>query len=66
VPKKLCISKFKDIRKRQSDFFGHIIRKEKNEQKVITGNISWRRDRETTGEDFGFWQIGWERGQSWK
>jgi hypothetical protein len=35
----------KDIRKRQSDFFGHIIRKEKIEQLVITGKISGRRDR---------------------
>jgi ribosomal 50S subunit-associated protein YjgA (DUF615 family) len=35
----------KDIRKRQSDFFGHIIRKEKIEQIVITGKISGWRDR---------------------
>jgi hypothetical protein len=35
----------KDIRKKQSDFFGHIIRKEKIEQIVITSKISWRRYR---------------------
>ena len=35
----------KDIRKRQSDFFGHIIRKEQIEHIVITGKISGRRDR---------------------
>ena len=35
----------KDIRKRQSDFFGHIIRKEQIEDIVITGKISERRDR---------------------
>jgi hypothetical protein len=35
----------KDIRKRQSDFFGHIVRKEQIEHIVITGKISGRRDR---------------------
>jgi hypothetical protein len=51
----------KDIRKRQSDFFGHIW-KEKIEQIVITGKISGRGDN---GRRFWMaWQIGWERGQS--
>ena len=34
-----------DIRKRQSDFFRHIIRKEQIEHIVIMGKISRRRDR---------------------
>jgi hypothetical protein len=44
----------KDIRKRQLNFFGHILRKEQIEHIVITGKISGRRDWETTGEDFGW------------
>jgi hypothetical protein len=35
----------RDIRKRLSNFFGHIIRKEQIEHTVITGKISERRDR---------------------
>jgi hypothetical protein len=49
----------KDIRKRQSDFFGHIIRKERIENIVITGKFSGRRF-------WMVWQIGWGRGQSRK
>jgi hypothetical protein len=54
----------KDIRKRQSDFFGHIIRKEQIEHIVITGKISGRGDN---GRKFWMvWQNGWGRGQSRK
>jgi hypothetical protein len=40
----------KDIRKRQSHFFGHIIRKEQIEHTVITGNICRKRERGTQEE----------------
>jgi hypothetical protein len=54
----------KDIRKRQSDFFGHIIRKEQIEHLVITGKISGRRNRGRLREKIldGL-ANGWERGQ---
>jgi hypothetical protein len=45
----------KDIRKRQPDFFGHIIRKEQIEHTVITGKISGRRDRGRQPKE----NLGW-------
>jgi hypothetical protein len=42
----------KNIRKRQSDFFGHIIRKEKIKLIVITGKVSGRRDNRRR-----FWMV---------
>jgi uncharacterized iron-regulated protein len=38
-------SLIKDIRRRQSDFLGHITRKDPIEHTVVTGKISGRRDR---------------------
>jgi hypothetical protein len=47
-------SMIKDIRKRQSNYFGHIIWKEQIEHTVIMGKISGMRDGKTTRENFGW------------
>ena len=52
-------SLIKDIRSRQSDFFGHITRKDQIEHTVVTGKISGRRDRgDNERKCWMAWQIG--------
>jgi hypothetical protein len=53
----------KDIRKRQSDFFGHIIRKELIEHTMITGKISGKRDRGRQREKILDGQANWLGGE---
>jgi hypothetical protein len=60
-----ALTLIKDIRKRQSDFFGHIIRKEQIEHIVKRVKFQGGETGGDNGRRFWMsWQIGWERGQS--